>query len=64
MQIGNVKKETMTAKAVKSDNTEVPEHLWKDRVAEGITSLRRTAGQDFQFNLDHPKDIVNFEIGL
>ena len=63
-QMKLAEKGTVTAKAVKSDNAEIPEHLWNRRVAEGIIILCRASGRDFQFNLDHPKDRVDFERGL
>ena len=51
----------VTAKALKSDNAAVPENLWGNCVAKGITTLCKASRQNFQFNLDHLEDRVDFE---
>ena len=45
-RVEHMKKEHDLAKAVKSDDAEVPTHLWNDKVCRGPATLHQAASLD------------------
>ena len=55
---------TVTDKAVKSDDASIPVHLWNDRIAVGLQSMREKEKKAFPFDFTKDDDCLRFQRGL